>query len=339
MTDKQTKIYWIVLIVTLVTLITFLHYLTRIDEGLYHVFYRELYFLPIILSGFWFGLRGGLSTSLAITALYVPFVLIPLENFNVHDFGNLMQIVLFNIVGGVLGLLRDRELIHQKELRKAESLATMGKAISSIAHDMKTPLVAIGGFTSQVRRKLFPDEPDCCKKLDMVLQQANRMESMVKDMLAFARPLKLQRSVNDFNKFVQETVEIAQESALKYNVKLQHDSDDRSVPLNFDKHRLQQALLNLISNAIEASPEGEAVTVTVSLTGKRIQVDIADRGEGIRPENREEMFAPFFTTKKEGTGLGLAIVKKIIEAHDGNIEVQDNQGGKGTIFRVALSLV
>lgn len=323
------------LVVVLVAGITVLHYTTRQSAAFQHIFYRDLYFLPIILAGFWQGLRGGLFTSLTITILYLPSVLLPIDRLTAMDFGNLLQVVLFNVVGCGLGLLRDREVRRQRELQKTESLAAMGKAVSAVAHDMKTPLVAIGGFTAQVRRGLSAEEP-ACKKLDLVLQQVTRLETMVKDMLAFARPLELQKTEHDLNTFLQETLEVASEAARQRGVKVHCLLCEHPVSLQIDHDRLQQAVLNLLSNAIEATPESENVTVSLSSKSKSIHLEIADRGEGIPRKRRKEIFSPFFTTKKDGTGLGLAIVKKIVEAHEGNIEVLDNQE-KGTIFRITLS--
>ena len=96
-------------VASLIIAITTMHYLTHRDEAYQHIFFRELYFIPIMLAGFWFGFKGGISASLLITALYMPFVLLPDGDFSARSFENLMEILLFNLVGGVLGWLRDRE--------------------------------------------------------------------------------------------------------------------------------------------------------------------------------------------------------------------------------------
>ncbi len=324
----------IILIATMIAAITVLHYGTRESEYFRHIVYRDLYFVPVMLAAFWYGLRGGLAASLSAAALYIPLVLSLDRPFPSVEFGNLMQVILFVIVGAILGTLRDREVARQLELRKTESLAALGKAASAIAHDMKTPLVAIGGFVSQVRRKMPADEP-VCKKLDIVLKEVSRLENLVKDMLAFARPLELQKNSCDLKTLLAETVEIAKESAHRHKVELQFEDSLDSVSYQIDKNRMQQVFFNLIGNAIEASPEGERVVVRLLPSDKAIQVEIADQGSGIPAYLREKIFTPFFTTKKEGTGLGLAIVKKIIDAHKGNIEVADNLG-HGTLFRITL---
>jgi K+-sensing histidine kinase KdpD len=110
-------------IVAAICVITLLHYRTAPNAGITHVILRELYFLPIILGGFWFGLRGGLSIALIISLLYGPLVLMGSARISAHDFGNIMEIILFNLMGGLLGWLKDRETEQQNRLRQTESLA------------------------------------------------------------------------------------------------------------------------------------------------------------------------------------------------------------------------
>jgi signal transduction histidine kinase len=106
-------------------------------------------------------------------------------------------------------------------------------------------------------------------------------------------------------------------------------------PLEFDKERMEQVLLNLLSNALEASPGGETVFVRTYSEGEQVYLEVIDHGPGISPEERERIFTPFFTTKRYGTGLGLAIVVKIIHAHEGEIQVGNTDKG-GATFRVSL---
>jgi signal transduction histidine kinase len=155
---SNSKVSRIAIIAVLVAGISLLHYITQLGRAYEHYFYRELYFLPIILAAFWFALRGGLATSLTITVLYLPFIFGQQEGFSPSTFDNTIEILLFNVVAVTLGLLRNRELDHQYRLREAEGLAAMGKALSSVAHDMKTPLIAIGGYTSLVRKKLVESD-------------------------------------------------------------------------------------------------------------------------------------------------------------------------------------
>jgi len=321
-------------IACLIISITLMHYLTHRDEAFQHIFFRELYFIPIILAGFWFGLKGGLSVSLLVTALYLPFVLMPTGDFSAQSFGNLMEILLFNLVGGLLGWLRDRELSHQDRLRRVECLAAMGQAVSSIAHDIKSPLVAIGGLTNQVRRKLATGDP-VRAKLDVVLEQTARLETLVKDMLAFARPLNLEKIPADINKLVADVLVVAAETAGQRHIQIKHRLAANLPRLAVDCHRLQQALLNLAINAVDASSAGETVTIHTARRNKNVIIKVIDQGPGIAPEIEKEMFNPFVSTKKEGTGLGLSIVKKVVEAHGGNLSFH-NSGQRGVTFEISL---
>ena len=334
--NKKTS-FQIVVIFVLVFFVTMLHFLTRQEETILHVIYRELYFLPIILAGFWFGLRGGLATALVITALYVPIVIGKPRGLTGHDLGNLLEILLFNIIGILVGWLQDREIIHQQMRRKEEGLAAMGKAVACVAHDMKTPLIAIGGFAQQIRRKL-PEEDRTGKKLDIVLQQTERLELMVKDMLGFAKPLDLNCQDDDFNKLLQETILIAEEKARKYHVQLSLQLQDDLPVCSYDSHRLQQALLNLINNAVEASPAGGEVIIRSKMDTNNLFIEVEDYGEGISTDKMDKILQPFVSSKKEGTGLGLPIVKKIAEAHGGILQYEQRDE-KGMVFRIILPAV
>lgn len=331
---NQKRILKISIISLLVICVTILHYRTDHLQISSHILFREFYFLPIILAGFWFGKAGALASSLSVTLLYLPYVLSQPEGISGHNFGNILQIILFNAFGVLIGWLRDREKIQQREMLETENLAAMGRAVSCIAHDMKTPLMAIGGFVRQVRRKVSDDS--LAKKLDVAFEQVQRLEMLVSDMLAFAKPLNLQCQPGKINHLIEEAVMLAgvkasEQHSVAIVAELQEDMPDTL----YDQHRLQQALLNLINNALEASPPGEKIIVRSQCDGSNIIIDVEDRGAGIPKERQREIFAPFMTTKKEGTGLGLPIVKKVIEAHAGSIKVLDNRE-RGVTFRITI---
>ncbi|MFP5213622.1 MAG: PAS domain S-box protein [Acidobacteriota bacterium] len=225
----------------------------------------------------------------------------------------------------------------EEALRESERLAAMGRALSSVAHDMKTPLIAIGGFTRMVQRRLDPNSGDF-EKLEIVVKETCRLESMVKDMLDFSRPLDLDRTEEDTNRLVQECMELAGQLAQEKRVNLGCRLSEDLPPARIDGMRMKQVVLNLIVNAVQASPEGETVTVRTGHARGYLLIDIIDRGEGIPPNRREEIFHPFVTTKREGTGLGLPIVKKIVEAHMGRVHILDNPDKKGVTLRVSLPL-
>ena len=167
MIQSSKKLKIIFLFASVLT-ITLCHYVTELRAHHYHLVYQGVYFLPIMLAGFWFGLRGALSTSLSITILYIPFTSMHWEGFSGGDFNNVIEMILYNVVAVILGKLKDRERDQQKRLQEADRLAALGKAVSALAHDLKTPLIAIGGLSRLVQKSLEKDGPDV-RKLDIVI--------------------------------------------------------------------------------------------------------------------------------------------------------------------------
>ena len=327
----------IILVVTLVAGITLLHYFTESKVHYYHIFYQGLYFLPVMLAGFWFGLRGALCASVSITILYLPFTIIHWKGFSADDFNSVMEMLLYNVVAVILGKLRDQEKAAQKRLREAESLATIGKAVSGLAHDLKTPLIAIGGMSRLVQKNLEENNP-CCNKLDLIIKETQRLEEMVKEMLDFSKPLELHLSREDIGKVVNQCVDLISDLAQKRKVNVENQCPQDLPPVSFDASRIKQALINLLINAIDASPEGETVTVCSYLRQKRLIIEVTDNGSGIPIDKKEEIFLPFFTTKRDGTGLGLSITKKIVEAHQGYLEVLGHRE-KGVTFSLVIPII
>ena len=328
---RKTKITMIVILVVSISL---LHYLTDQSRYHYHVFYGELYFLPIVLAGFWFGLRGALSTSLGITAAYLPFIYWHWQGFSSDDFDRMLSMALYNSIATFIGVLKDREIVAHERLLKTESLAAIGKSLAAVAHDMKTPLVVIHGFALQLQKKFKHDDPDR-EKSDIIIWETERLEKMMHNLLVFSKPLALQLSHGYLNEIVQRSLIIVAETAQKKEVTIESLLSPDLPAVAFDAMRMEQVIVDLALNAVQASSEREKVSIRTSMVEKNIVIDVADNGSGISLDHRDKVFDPFFTTKKEGSGLGLAIVKKIVEAHKGSLEITDN-APKGTIFRVML---
>jgi len=327
----------IALIVILVVGISLLHYYF-IDQARYyfHAFYGEVYFLPIVLAGFWFGLRGGLLASVGITACYSPFVYLHWQGFSPDDFDRLLSMVLYNSLATVIGILKDREILAHERVLKEERLVAMGKSLATVAHDIKTPLVVIGGFARQLHKKFKTYDPDR-KKADIIIRETDRLEKMIHTMLDFSRPLALQLSTGSLNETVKNSLVIVAEMAQKKGVIIESLLSPDIPVISFDAMRIEQMIVNIALNAVQASPEGEKVIIRTFVEGQNIVIDVGDSGCGISLDHRLQVFVPFFTTKKEGTGLGLAIVKKIAEAHKGSLEILNNSP-RGTIFRTRLPM-
>jgi signal transduction histidine kinase len=251
---------------------------------------------------------------------------------NDYDASDLRQLTL--LLDGMWKVLeRDRA---EEALKAAENLAAMGRALSSVAHDIKTPLIAIGGFTRLVQRHIGREHPDW-EKLEIVLNETRRMENMIKDMLDFSRNLKLDRSLEDISLVIEESLALVTALAHEREVQIQTRFLENLPRVSMDPMRMKQVLINLVMNAIQASPPHQTVTVHAHRNRGTLVIDVSDCGCGIPLEQRNSIFTPFFTTKKDGTGLGLAIVKKIVETHQGRVEILENPEG-GVTFRVMIPI-
>jgi signal transduction histidine kinase len=201
---------------------------------------------------------------------------------------------------------------------------------------MKTPLMAIGGFTTQVLRCISPDDPKY-RKLEMAVKQTARLEAMVRELLEFGKPLELNRCRVDLNEISREALALSQPLAKQKRVNLKMDLYPSAPELMLDSQRILKVVVNLITNAVQVSPEGEDVCVRTRSNNGAVFLEVSDRGSGIKEKDKGMVFQPFFSTKEDGTGLGLAISKKIIERHGGKIGFYQNSP-KGTTFSLCFEL-
>ena len=167
------------------------------------------------------------------------------------------------------------------------------------------------------------------KMLGMVVEQAAHMERLLREMLDFSRPVELNKTRVSLNLIAEEVLSLMDESAAESKVTLERSLDQKVGEISLDSGRIKQILMNLIQNAVQASPEGGVVTVSTRQNGShQVQVRVCDQGDGIPDEVREKIFLPFFTTKAKGTGLGLALSAKLANAHGGSLETgQDQESG------------
>jgi two-component system, NtrC family, sensor histidine kinase HydH len=326
----------IIILSFMVIFVTVPYYLTVPRHAYYHTLFRDLYFLPLILSAYWFGLEAAVITAASITTVYVPFIVLNWQGFSQLDFNRILEVLLFNAIALVLGYVSSKQKEHEKALRESENLAAMGGALSAAAHDMKSPLTAIGGITRLVYKKL-QGEDESRQKLAMVIKEVDRLEALVGDMLAFSRPLRLDLARSDLNALLQESLDILEPQTTEKHVILETDLSKRLPPVDLDALRIKQVLINLVVNALQASPGGEKVLIRTYREHDKVYLEIVDNGPGVPEQDRVKIFSPFFTTKREGTGLGLPITLKIISAHEGTLELLETSG-KGATFRIALPL-
>ncbi len=253
------------------------------------------------------------------------------------------------IIGAVM-FFKDLTQVEQLEERERlrDRLASLGEMAAGIAHELKNPLAGIEVMAGLLRRQV-PDSASAQSLLADILSEAKLANAIVVEMLEFVRPVRLQLERTDIADVVQQSITMAESKTPRGNVVVAVDIAAGLPMIPSDHHQLCQVFTNLLANAFEAldgkgriaicavtgSMENDPALIGVQPPIPTIVVEVADDGPGLPPDTTDRIFDPFFTTKPQGSGLGLAIVRKIVDAHDGRIDV-DSTPGKGTRFRVTL---
>jgi two-component system sensor histidine kinase HydH len=228
----------------------------------------------------------------------------------------------------------------QNRLIQSEKLAALGEVVASIAHEIKNPLVSIGGFARRLERNL--QEKSAEKKyMRIVLKEVNRLENVLNQTLAYSKEIPLPTTAQDINQIIEDSLSLLQEEMQERNISILKDLDPHLPPLASDPQQMKQIFLNLFVNAIQAMGSSGRLSVKTlrEKEGEKefLRIEVEDSGGGIPQKSLENIFNPFFTTKHNGTGLGLAITHKIITRYGGEIEVI-NHPGVGALFVVRFSL-
>lgn len=222
---------------------------------------------------------------------------------------------------------------NRDRLIRAEKLAAVGEMSATIAHGIRNPLVAIGGFA----RRLFKNEGkegNNKKYLRIIVEEIDRLEMILSELLSFIRPQKLRLKKISLNEIVEKSLQIFALEFEKRNVMIEKDL--RPVPkLEIDSGQFNRVLQNMLNNAMDAMPEGGSLRIVTGMKDSFIRLSISDTGTGIPEEDLENVFHPFFTSKSTGTGLGLAVCNQIISIHNGHISLARNEG-QGMTFSIDL---
>ena len=225
---------------------------------------------------------------------------------------------------------------NQERLVTAERLAAVGEMAASIIHEIKTPLVSIGGFARLIRKTLPGSDPNL-EYLTIISEEVSRLERVIENLLILAKPGRPEVKPDSINEVVEKALLLVTEKAEGAHIEINTSLDLNMPTVQFDRNQLRQVLLNLLQNALHAMPDGGTLNVTTRQKEAFVQVVVQDTGVGIPDEHLDRLFVPFFTTKPSGAGLGLSITHKILENHNGFIEVT-SQEGVGTTFVVNLPL-
>lgn len=226
----------------------------------------------------------------------------------------------------------------RERLLHGERMAAIGEMAANLAHELKNPLISIGGFAGRLLKSL-PAETREHRYADTIVSEVSRLEKMLADILAFSRKPTICFSACDLKEIIQDCLTNCTAAFEDHNIKISFSGDSSHYGVSGDAHQLKQVFLNLILNACDVMPEGGELILTLGETThdkKSIIATVEDTGGGIPKEMLPQIFNPFFTTKQHGTGLGLAIANRIILNHFGSIEVHNT--GQGAAFTITLPL-
>jgi signal transduction histidine kinase len=323
--------------------------------------YALVLFLPILSAATAYGAFGTSLVTLLACAAYLVFLPVAQArgfHFDPEDIQNILLRVLFLPLVAYLTyglaesnrtearrahatadeLERTNERLREAEasVRRGERLAALGQLSAGLAHELRNPLSTIRTSAEMLTKRLDNSNAVAQELAGYISSEVDRTNLLVTRFLDFARPLKLQLSDVDIHSLLDEAIRNFQKQDPAGQLTI-HRAYDPSLPtVRGDATMLERVFFNLIQNAADASPADGVVTVKTRALNSGLEVAVIDRGAGIRPDQKEQIFNPFFTTKPSGVGLGLPIAAKIVDEHGGRLTVQSEQN-QGSTFVVQLA--
>jgi two-component system sensor histidine kinase HydH len=231
------------------------------------------------------------------------------------------------LIAGLVSMLSLRAEQAEERLLEQRNLAALGEMSAVLAHELKNPLASLKGH-AQLLEEALPEDGRQRAKANKIVGEAKRLQELIESLLAFVRSGKIQPRNVDPTAIAQRVASIDADRVIV-------EAAEAPKTWSLDPDRFEQVLINLVSNALEASAAEHTVSVTIRSANDELVVEVRDHGSGVDPKVRAHMFEPFRTTKTRGAGLGLAICRHIVEAHGGTIDATDATGG-GTVFTAVI---
>lgn len=262
------------------------------------------------------------------------------------------QFAVFGISTAIMGLIfislllvvrRAENILEQQaqeqrkweaKLNQSERLASMGRMVAAISHEIKNPLGVISSTAELLNQGELPQES--LKELSgVIMEETRRLNHILSEFLDFARPKTLSLKKFDLKETLDQALNFLEPELKKYQISVERRISPQSFELEADENQVYRCIFNLLMNGIQAMEGGGRLTVALSSNGDVISLSIGDTGKGIPKEDLPKIFEPFYSTKRRGSGLGLPIVKNILDAHGGSISVESSEG-KGTTVTIRL---
>jgi len=356
--NRQVKVGpRVALAVAGVLLISILHLATPLSLLHWHNVFQHLYYLPIVFAGLTSGWRGGVLVAVVAGLSNAPHDFLSLGVLPHYAIDQFLDIPLFCATGILTGMLAERGRKQRADLerttqrltqvyqqlqenfehmKRADRLFALGQLSAGLAHEIRNPLASIAGAAGILQRNLHLEHKDA-ECLRIISKECQRLNGLLTDFLDFARLRTPNYRIVDFRGVIDSVMELASHAAGKSPAVLRREIPSDLAPVECDPELMKQVLLNLINNAMQATPGGGEVLVSAGVSKERLTVKVKDEGCGIDRADRDRIFDPFFTTKENGTGLGLPVAHQIVEQHGGILAAEANPEG-GMTFSVSLPL-
>lgn len=232
---------------------------------------------------------------------------------------------------------KNQQLKETRErLVRSERLAVIGNMAAYIAHEIRNPLVTIGGFARILMRE-YADHKKVKQHTEIITQEVSRLEKILANIMDFSKPVETVRTLIQINELLENTCYLMGPYLKSAHIQVSKKFDPSIPKIIVDQTQMKQVFLNLIKNAAESMTQGGKLTVESMTEDEYIKIDFTDTGEGMTPEILQNLFTPFFTTKVDGTGVGLAVSQKIIDDHNGFIKIK-SVPKEGTTFSISLPI-
>jgi two-component system sensor kinase FixL len=236
------------------------------------------------------------------------------------------------------GIIRDltETKALQEQVLKSERLAALGQLVAEVSHEIKNPLVMIGGYARQILRSA--QDPKGQAKLQIIVDEVRRLETLIGELRDLYRPKALNLETVDMAVLLNEVRDLIREEARNKQIEVLLDIPPAPLMVEGDKDKLKQVILNLSRNGMEAMDQGGKLTVRAQCLEDRVEITVSDEGPGIPEPEMDKIFVPFYTTKKQGTGLGLSVSKRIIEEHQGCSFSLASGRDKGAVAKITMPI-
>jgi two-component system, NtrC family, sensor histidine kinase HydH len=237
---------------------------------------------------------------------------------------------------GIIQKRAQEQLALKEQLSRAKHLSSLGEMVAGVSHEIRNPLGIISSSAELLQKKITSDDP-MNKIPSIIIEESSRLNHIITDFLNYAKPKTPNRSACRIQEVIEKNIRFLASQTESRGYRIHTYFDHRLPTIEADADMLYQAFLNLFINAMQAMPDGGDVAVWAKKANGSLWVAVEDRGSGISEQDREKIWDPFFTTKDKGTGLGLGIVKNIIEAHQGQIRM-DNRPDGGARVTIRLPI-